>query len=151
MSPREVTTLVMLARGWTNHQIAKRLGVSVATVKVDVSRARTELGARDRAHAVAEAIRRGLVHPNGLAIIDLEERSSLSVAPVLPPHLNRVLDVLADGRGAREVAAILGLSLHTVKTYLRQLYAALGTANRVETVALVTVLDRARRAAGDAP
>lgn len=56
---REVTALAAL--GLTNHEIADRLVISVATARTHVSRAMTKVNARDRAQLVVFAYQSGLV------------------------------------------------------------------------------------------
>lgn len=65
LSAREHEVLDLMARGMTNHQIARALWVSEATVKTHVSRILRKLDAPDRAQAVLEAVRRGLVSIDG--------------------------------------------------------------------------------------
>ena len=61
LSPRAVEVLQLAARGWNAEAIAGELGVSVATIKRHFERAYMQLGVCDRAAAVAEAMRRGLI------------------------------------------------------------------------------------------
>ncbi|MGW7351746.1 response regulator transcription factor [Streptomyces sp. NPDC054784] len=58
---REVTALV--AEGKSNAEIAAELYVSPLTVRTHVQRAKTKLGARDRAQLVVLAYRSGLARP----------------------------------------------------------------------------------------
>ncbi|MFJ8808725.1 response regulator [Streptomyces sp. NPDC102490] len=58
---REVTALV--ADGKSDKEIAADLFLSPLTVRTHVQRAKTKLGARDRAQLVAHAYRSGLVRP----------------------------------------------------------------------------------------
>jgi len=51
----------LVARGWSNAQIADTLDVTAATVKTRVSRLRMKLGLRDRARFVVTAYDSGLV------------------------------------------------------------------------------------------
>jgi DNA-binding NarL/FixJ family response regulator len=61
LKPRELELLRLVAGGATNREAAGRLFVSEATVKAYLLRIYDRLGARDRASAVAEAYRRGLL------------------------------------------------------------------------------------------
>jgi DNA-binding CsgD family transcriptional regulator len=61
-SARELEVLTLLAGGATDPQIAKRLGLSPATVQTHVRNAKAKLGARTRAQAVALVLERGLIH-----------------------------------------------------------------------------------------
>ena len=61
LRPREIQLLRLVARGATNRQAADALFVSEATVKSYLLRIYRRLGARDRASAVAEGYRRGLL------------------------------------------------------------------------------------------
>lgn len=57
LSPRERELLELLSDGLANKQIARRLGLSESTVKGYLSELFEKLGAADRAHAVALALR----------------------------------------------------------------------------------------------
>jgi DNA-binding CsgD family transcriptional regulator len=61
LSGREQDVLQMLAEGCSNAMIASRLGLSERRVKSHVERLLTQLKARNRAEAVASAIRTGLL------------------------------------------------------------------------------------------
>lgn len=60
-SARELAVLALIAKGRSNKEIASTLGVSDETVKTHVSNVMQKLNAQDRAHAVTEAIRLGLL------------------------------------------------------------------------------------------
>jgi DNA-binding NarL/FixJ family response regulator len=60
---REITVLV--ADGKSDAEIAEELFVSPLTVRTHVQRAKTKLGARDRAQLVVFAYRSGLARPDG--------------------------------------------------------------------------------------
>ncbi len=57
LPPRQQEVLGLLAEGLTNKEIARRLGISPATVKIHVARLSTWLGAANRTDAVARAQR----------------------------------------------------------------------------------------------
>jgi PAS domain S-box-containing protein len=61
LTPRAVEVLQLAARGCSAEAIAGQLGVSTATIKRHFERAYMQLGVSDRAAAVAEAMRRGLI------------------------------------------------------------------------------------------
>src|SRR5688572_12663757 len=60
---RELEVLALLAGGRTDVQIADLLELSPATVQTHVRNAKSKLGARTRAQAVAIALQRGLIEP----------------------------------------------------------------------------------------
>jgi DNA-binding NarL/FixJ family response regulator len=61
LSQREVGVLALLAQGMTNKDVAAALFISRATVKSHIENILRKLGASDRAAAVAEGFRRGLL------------------------------------------------------------------------------------------
>ncbi len=56
LTPRQRQVLAALARGRQTKEIARDLGVSEATVKTHLARARERLGAATRAEAVARYV-----------------------------------------------------------------------------------------------
>jgi DNA-binding NarL/FixJ family response regulator len=63
LSQRELEVLELVADGSTNRDAAARLFISEATVKTHLLNIYAKLGVGDRAAAVAEAFRRGLLGP----------------------------------------------------------------------------------------
>jgi DNA-binding NarL/FixJ family response regulator len=61
LSSRELEVLSRMAQGLRNREIGTVLSISEDTVKVHVSHIMGKLGAKDRTHAVAIAIRRGII------------------------------------------------------------------------------------------
>lgn len=61
MTKRQIEALQWVAEGKSNEDIAVILGVSPETVKRQIDQARETLNALNRAHAVAKAIRAGLI------------------------------------------------------------------------------------------
>ena len=61
MTPREREVLQLAAGGLTASQIAATLVVSRSTVKTHLEHVYGKLGARDRASAVAKALRRRMI------------------------------------------------------------------------------------------
>ncbi|HEX3516424.1 MAG TPA: response regulator transcription factor [Trebonia sp.] len=63
LSPRENEVFRLIARGYSNHQIARHLVVSETTVKTHVTRILTKLDLRDRVQVVVLAYEAGIVVP----------------------------------------------------------------------------------------
>ncbi|MBO1338053.1 response regulator transcription factor [Streptomyces sp. VRA16 Mangrove soil] len=63
LTDREREILTVIARGWTNTEIAQRLHLAESTVKTHISRILAKTGARDRVQAVIVAYDAKLVEP----------------------------------------------------------------------------------------
>ena len=61
LTRRELDVLGLIREGHRNKQIADRLGIAETTVNFHIRNLVEKLGANDRAHAVALAIKRGLL------------------------------------------------------------------------------------------
>jgi DNA-binding NarL/FixJ family response regulator len=61
VTPREREVLALLADGWSNDEIARRLSISSLTVRTHVKHAMEKLHAGTRTEAVAAALRRSLI------------------------------------------------------------------------------------------
>jgi DNA-binding NarL/FixJ family response regulator len=61
LTPREVEVLGLVAEGLANKEIAARLGTASGTVKMHIQNVLGKLGAADRTHAVAIALKRGII------------------------------------------------------------------------------------------
>jgi DNA-binding CsgD family transcriptional regulator len=61
LTPRELEVLALAAEGQTSPQIAERLVISPETVKSHLRNVYAKLDVKDRAEAVALAVRSGLI------------------------------------------------------------------------------------------
>jgi DNA-binding CsgD family transcriptional regulator len=61
LTPREKQVMQLSAEGLTSSEIAEKLGMSARTVNQHVDNVADKLGTRNRAHTVAEIVRRGLL------------------------------------------------------------------------------------------
>jgi len=98
LSPSEREVLILVGRGLTNQDIADQLYRSVGTIKLYVHRLCVKLGAPNRAQAVIEAMRTGILVPQD--IYSVEELAELlaflrpetieAVAPLLKQRLDQI-------------------------------------------------------------
>jgi DNA-binding NarL/FixJ family response regulator len=64
ITPAEIEVIELLANGLTDHAVARRLAVSIVTVRRRATGFRTKVGAANRVEAVAIAAGAGwIVHP----------------------------------------------------------------------------------------
>jgi DNA-binding NarL/FixJ family response regulator len=61
LTEREIEVLRLVAQGLGNKEIGERLGTASGTIKMHLHSVFSKLGALDRAHAVALALRRGII------------------------------------------------------------------------------------------
>jgi two-component system nitrate/nitrite response regulator NarL len=61
LTPREMEILGLIAQGFSNKGIARRLGISAHTVKYHLEAVFAKLAVRSRAEAATQGLRRGLV------------------------------------------------------------------------------------------
>jgi DNA-binding NarL/FixJ family response regulator len=62
LSPREMEVLQLIAKGQSNREIGKALGIAEATVKWHVNLILSRLGVSDRTEAIVAALQRGIMH-----------------------------------------------------------------------------------------
>ena len=62
LTRREIEVLGLAAQGMANKEIGYRLGTTVGTIKIHIQNILSKLHAFDRTHAVAIALRRGILH-----------------------------------------------------------------------------------------
>lgn len=125
-------TLLLLADAGQDRLMhaARARGASVVTD--DVSRTQLLLALR----TVASGLRVQMARP---ASRGSESRPRSGTAPPtddLTPREREILRLLAEGLANREIAALLGLSDHTVKFHLRAVFTKLGAHSRTEAVSV---------------
>ena len=83
LARREVETIRLIASGYTHSQIARRMGLSEATVNTYVKRIRTKLNAGNKAELTRRAIDLGYVRAGSPVIEPVHVRPTLAAVPVL--------------------------------------------------------------------
>lgn len=76
------------------------------------------------------------VADGGTAFSEAASRTLQEEPPVLSGREQQVLDLAAGGLTDEAIARRLGVSRHTIRTYLTRVFTKLGAANRAEAVAL---------------
>jgi DNA-binding NarL/FixJ family response regulator len=76
--------------------------------------------------------------PGPTAVLATMQRVETRVLPILTPRETMVLRALLAGGSNREIAASLGISENTVKTFLQQLYRKTGTRTRSKLICMAS-------------
>jgi len=122
LSPREQQILDMIARGYSNPEIARELGTHIQTVKTQVSGLFEKIGAKTRAHAIT------LSSP----VPTKDGTYYLTVTP----HEHNLIRLIAYGTPNAEIARRLGTSPDTIKNQINRLFQKFGATHRAHLVAL---------------
>ena len=61
LTPVQMQVVILITEGYTNHQIGGALHVTEETVKTYVSRILRKMAAKNRAHIVTIAFRKGII------------------------------------------------------------------------------------------
>lgn len=69
VTARRLEVLRLAANGHTNAEIARQLWIAEDSVKSHMRLAYEQLGARDRTHAIAICLVRGLIHPHEIQLL----------------------------------------------------------------------------------
>ena len=119
LTARQSEIVRCLAAGLTNQQIARRLGISVGTVRKHVENVYTALGVTNRVAA---------------AELHDEFATPSATTPVLTARQSEVVRYLAVGLTNQQIARRLDISAGTVRKHLENVYRTLGVSNRVAAV-----------------
>jgi DNA-binding CsgD family transcriptional regulator len=148
LSPREAEILGLVARGWTNEEIAKRLRVAPGTVAKHLENAFVKLDVHSRAEAVA-IVGLYLRDPAGpfapVAGSPRGARGGNGARDALTPRQVAVLTWAARGRRNDQIAEILYITPRTVAKHLQLAYDKLGARSRMQAVAILRELARPPR------
>ncbi len=86
----------MVGRGMTNHDISKKLGISISIIKLYIHRVCVKLGVDNRQQAVIEAMRTGVLVPRDIysveEIAQLLAYLGMEAIEVVSPLLKQKLD-----------------------------------------------------------
>jgi dTDP-4-amino-4,6-dideoxygalactose transaminase/DNA-binding CsgD family transcriptional regulator len=97
LSAREMEIVALMAQGLFNHEIASRLFLAGETVKTHIHHVLGKLGARSRTHAVAIALREGLIEQDRLPARELAEQApSVPFVDLTPVHADIAGAVVGD-------------------------------------------------------
>lgn len=79
LSRQERRCLQLYLDGLKDAEIARRLGLSIHTVRMHLTRARHRLNSHSRVEAAAKALKSGMIHASLLLLLNL----SFSMSPII--------------------------------------------------------------------
>lgn len=124
LTDRQHEILVLMAEGYTMTHIARRLYLTVNTVKTHQRGIYRRLGAASGPHAVALGFHHGLLG------------SEPSPAPRLSPRELQIVALTGDGMARQAVASRLGISPLTVKSHYERIMRRLKARTAAQVVAI---------------
>lgn len=131
LPPRLTQIAASLALGESDREIAERFDLSLHTVRSYTKQLYRRLDRASRVQVAAHVLE--LMGCQYGRTRNLGGRCcGWARQLALPPRLARVASCAIAGQSDKECAEQLGLSEHTVRTYIKQLYARLGVRNRTE-------------------
>ena len=145
LTERQQDVLTLVLEGLPNKLIARRLGLTVNTVKEHVSAILQRLGARSRTQLLSEMkpFRAHEVHAGNAAKAAAHDQpagAALSSTPIKPEELGltsrqgTVLRHLLDGLSNKAIAQRLGLTENTVKEHVSAILDRLGARTRMQLI-----------------
>lgn len=130
LPPRHAQLAACLAIGLSDQQIAERLRLSINTVRSYTKALYRRLAANTRVE-VARLVLSSLVRPGQLpGAPEGAPAEPWAMALELPPRLARIAACVTAGLPDKQTAELLGLSTHTVRTYVKELFSVLGVNSR---------------------
>lgn len=130
LSQRQFEIYQLLADGHDPREISRRLAISTNTTKAHLSSIYRQLGVENRFAAI------NLSHNRML----LPERPMKSNR-ALTRHEMKIINLIAQGLGNKEVARELNHSYNTTRAHLRKIFRKLEVSNRFEAVKAVRSLN----------
>lgn len=142
---RQIEVAQLYAYGNSHDDIARKLHVSVATVKGTLGQLRHRTGHYGSSNAgtvaaIAALVGAGYIEPPPMPVVaqhathKATQATGVPAAAALTPRRRDVLGYIAAGLGNPEIARRLGVGHETVKTHVRDLLHILHARNRAHLV-----------------
>jgi DNA-binding CsgD family transcriptional regulator len=155
LTHRELEVLNLLASGHTNRGIAESLSISEYSVKKHVSAIIQKLYARNRVHAAALAVQKGLVQPTIAEVLDghsgqdhASPGAPLTAWEKLTLRETEIVMLLSEPRTIEftneALAQEMCITRNTLRKHLRSIYKKLNAKSRAGLVRL-SLEDRRER------
>lgn len=124
LTPRERDIVELLLLGCDNTEISKNLNIAPRTVKAHFSRLYLRFG-------IVDGIKRvKLCNLLGAEVVMRSDRGDQSF--VVSERRQQVIELVAQGLNNRQMAVLMGTSVHVIKNSLRTIFDKLGVWNRLE-------------------
>jgi DNA-binding NarL/FixJ family response regulator len=124
LTPRERDIVELLLLGYDHTEISKNLNIAPRTVKGHFSRLYLRFG-------IVDGIKRvKLCNLLGAEVLMRTDRGDQSF--VVSERRQQVIELVAQGLNNRQMAVLMGTSVHVIKNSLRTIYDQLGVWNRLE-------------------
>ncbi len=138
LTGREREMMILVIRGDENQEIARKLAISIETVKTALSRIYGVLGTSSRVSAAYIILGEDKEVSSS---IRFDTRTQEDLLRPLTPREKEIMGYVTKGCGNKEIGRVLGISPYTVRETVKRALNVLGARNRTHGAATMRKIE----------